>query len=86
MPQRHHPLCRIIHVGDCFRPNPPVLSRQDATLSEEEFPIRHKKKAANQTKLWSEEDKENFPPSYDVKKADPECHVHKEAEHDASVQ
>lgn len=71
----HHRDCKIIHLGDCFPAKTPPLSRQDATLSEQEYPIRHK------AKVWFKENypdvsenKENIPPPRKIDEKEDDQH------------
>lgn len=81
-----HPVCneRCPH----WSAKTPPLSRQDATLSEQTYPLRHKNKKITKweaiDRLWTQANKENIPPK-DVKQKDPQSDVKEEEEHDAVV-
>lgn len=80
----------IPHTRDCYPAFPPTLSRQDATIQEQELPIRTKARVWWEENYGSkkdsdnEENKENIPPSND-KEESSQHHNKKEEGHDATV-
>jgi len=70
-------------------PRTPPLSRQDATLSEQKYPVRQKttyyqRATINWAKAIKDENKENIPPQNDEAK-DPQHDLNKKEGHDAHV-